>query len=81
VRALVGRELAGSFARIRAMYAPPGAARETPLAREESRWGLMPASRYGEVLATTLDRDYVPRLSRLGFDARAAWLARPEAVR
>ena len=33
----------------------------------------MPPARYGQLLQETLVKDYVPRLSRLGIDARASW--------
>jgi hypothetical protein len=72
VRALVARELPSSFRRMRSSYAPPGA-RDTPLADAETRWGLMPAARYAEVVARTLERDWIPRFERLGVDARVAW--------
>jgi hypothetical protein len=78
LRALVMRELAASFARIRAMYAPAlpvGSGAHTSLPREVTRWGLMPAARYGELLRATFERDYAPRFARLGIDARAAWAA------
>jgi hypothetical protein len=71
--ALVARELPRFFARLRAVYAPAGAAKRAALARDVSRWGLMPAARYGEVLSMTLERDYVPRFARFGIDAREAW--------
>lgn len=75
LRALVTRELAASFARIRAMYAPPEAGAHTSLPREVTRWGLMPAARYAELLRATFERDYAPRFARLGIDARPAWAA------
>jgi hypothetical protein len=67
LRALVTRELPASFARIRAMYAPPlppGAGASLP--REVTRWGLMPAARYGDLLRVAFERDYAPRFARLG---------------
>jgi hypothetical protein len=72
VRALVQRELPSWFRRLRGMYAPAGI-RQPDLTDEEMRWGLMPASRYADVLARTLERDYVPRFEKMGVDARAAW--------
>jgi hypothetical protein len=69
LRQLVADELAGSFARLRAMYAPHDAGGLTVVSRDEARWGLMPPARYGELLAATLKRDYLPRFARLGIDA------------
>jgi hypothetical protein len=74
LRALVAAELPASFARIRSMYGPPGAGAHTSLPREVTRWGLMPAARYAELLAATFERDYLPRFRRLGIDARVAWV-------
>ena len=79
LRGLVARELPASFARVRAMYASSGAALEQTMSREDARWGLMAAARYGDVLRTTLERDYVPRFARLAVDAREAWGAQPAA--
>lgn len=73
MRELVARELPGSFERVRAMYAPPEVQGESTLGPGDSSWGLMPAARYGQLLRMTFERDYVPRFSRVGVDARAAW--------
>ncbi|HEY8038647.1 MAG TPA: ferritin-like domain-containing protein [Polyangiaceae bacterium] len=73
LRALVAAELAGSFARLRGQYAPAGAEEHGALPREETRWGLMPAARYGQLLAMTFERDYAPRFARLGLDPRGPW--------
>jgi hypothetical protein len=75
LRALVVRELPSSFARLREQYAPAGADKETEakMSRDETRWGLMPAARYGELLRMTLERDYVRRFAGVGIDARLAW--------
>ncbi len=75
LRHLVATELPACFRRIEALYAPVDAGGEEALAREDTRWGLMPAARYAEVLWETFDKDYVPRFARLGIDARAAWQA------
>ena len=75
LRRFVARELPESFARIRSIYAPASARRETTLPREEARWGLMPSARYGELLRSTASRDYIARFRRLGIDASAAWSA------
>jgi hypothetical protein len=73
LRQQVQAELPACFQRIRALYAPVDVATLPTLPREESRWGLMPPARYGELLAATFDKDYVPRFARLGIDARGAW--------
>jgi hypothetical protein len=73
LRTLIVRELPRSVARLRAAYAPPGAGREEPLHADEVRWGLMPAARYRQVLASAFERDHIPRFVRLGIDARPAW--------
>jgi len=70
VRALVARELPVYFARIRRAY---GAGRSESLDAADRAWGLMPPARYASVLERTVERDWVPRFGRLGFDARAAW--------
>ncbi|MDB4932296.1 MAG: hypothetical protein JWM10_4780 [Myxococcaceae bacterium] len=73
LRALVGRELPGCFARVRASYAPGFAAALTEVSDDDRRWGLMPPARYAEVVTRTLARDWVPRFRARGIDARAAW--------
>jgi hypothetical protein len=73
LRALIDAELPAMLRRQRASYAPAGAEKETKIAPEDRAWGLMPAAKYGEVLARAVERDYAPRFSRLGFDVRAAW--------
>lgn len=72
IRATIERELPSFFARIRSTYAPPGASDR--MSSDDRAWGLMPAARYGEVLQRALDRDWVPRFAKLGFDAKEAWL-------
>jgi hypothetical protein len=74
VRTTITRELPHYFARVRGLYAPKNA-RHIALAETELAWGLMPLKTYADVLAKTLDKDYVPRFARLGIDARAAWTA------
>jgi hypothetical protein len=71
LRVVVTRELPASFERVRALYAPTEAERHTTLAREEARWGLMPAARYAAILRATFERDYAPRFARLGIDTGA----------
>jgi len=73
LRGLVVRELPASFARLRTMYASGGVPGDKTMPREDARWGLMAPARYGEVLRTTFERDYVPRFARLAVDARTAW--------
>jgi hypothetical protein len=73
LRPVVVQELPGAFARLRAMYAPGGVARDTTMPRADTRWGLMMPARYAELLGKTFERDYVPRFERLEIDARAAW--------
>jgi hypothetical protein len=70
LRRQVQAELPASFQRIRATYAPADVASEPALSREESRWGLMPPARYGELLGVTFEKDYLPRFARLGIDVR-----------
>ncbi len=73
VRAQVERELPTYFARVRSIYAPPGAEARAKIADDDRAWGLMAPATYGEILHRTLERDWVPRFAKLGFDARAAW--------
>ena len=73
LRTLVSKELPGCVDRIRALYAPAEVAGDSALPREDTRWGLMPPARYGELLRETFEKDYVRRFARLGIDARAAW--------
>lgn len=75
LRRLVERELPTWFARVRAVYAPPGAERLRAIPPEDRAWGLMAPASYAAVLNRTLERDWVPRFSKLGFDARAAFTA------
>ncbi|HEY8088217.1 MAG TPA: ferritin-like domain-containing protein [Polyangiaceae bacterium] len=79
IREVASRELPRSFGRLEATYAPREAEGLTRMPREDARWGLMAAARYGEVLRATLRRDYVPRFRRLGIDALAAWDVRAQA--
>jgi hypothetical protein len=79
--ALAGRELPRMFARLRGSYAPEAARRETSLPEADRAWGLMPTRLYAEILDEVLERDYVPRFSRFGIDAKAAWDASTRAPR
>jgi hypothetical protein len=76
IRELVNAELPDMFDKLRASYAPQSAKGALDSSPEERAWGLMARGRYGEVLERAVERDYVPRFQRLGFDARAAWQAK-----
>lgn len=71
--ALVIAELPRFFRRIRGTYAPPGVAEIDAISPSDRAWGLMAPARYADVVARTLDRDWVPRFGKRGVDARAAW--------
>lgn len=73
---LVRRRLPSAFASIRRSYAPAFSA-EIPsaLSLEAIRWGLMDPPEYAACLDRTFERDWQPRLSRLGIDAASAWNA------
>ncbi len=73
VRALVARELPAMFARLRRNYAPVGGEQKTEIPESDRAWGLMPVARYRAILERTLERDYRPRFSRLGFEVDEAW--------
>ena len=75
VHACIRSELPRMLVRLRKSYAPPEGARRTTLPAEDRLWGLMPPARYAEILARTVERDYVPRFAAHGIDARAAWEA------
>ncbi len=67
--AWVAGELPEAFALLRAQYAPEN---EGPAIDDEDRaWGLMPIADYRAALATAVERDYIPRFTQLGVDARA----------
>ncbi|MGZ3476911.1 MAG: ferritin-like domain-containing protein [Polyangiales bacterium] len=76
LRETIARELPSYFARIRETYAPAGAERVKRIAESDRAWGLMAPATYGEVLRRTLERDWIPRFEKRGFDARAAFTAR-----
>lgn len=71
IRACILQELPLYFARIRKAYADVES--EIAMDAADRAWGLMPAAKYAQALARAVDRDWVPRFRRLGFDARAAW--------
>ncbi len=72
-RRLIAIELPRYFTRMRATYAPPAAVGIKSVPVADRAWGLMAPARYAEVLARTVDRDWVPRFAKLGIDARTAW--------
>jgi hypothetical protein len=74
IRRLVERELPRMFTRLRNSYSPDTRVSES-VPQEDRRWGLMPGSRYKDVLERTVTRDYAPRFKARGFDAAAAWQA------
>lgn len=73
IRGTIERELPSWFRRIRSVYAPPGAETRQTISAEDRAWGLMAPAKYGEVLRRALERDWVPRFGKLGFDAKKAW--------
>jgi hypothetical protein len=73
LRRIAVDELPAFFGRIRRSYASGQPERARGIDSADAAWGLMPASRYAEVLERTLERDWVPRFARLGIDAQAAW--------
>jgi hypothetical protein len=79
VRALVTRELPTYFARLQRAYAP--SALPVDIDDEDRAWGLMATARYASILARTLERDWVPRFGRLGFDAATSWLMASSVAR
>jgi hypothetical protein len=73
LREIVVRGLPTWFQRLRAAYVPlPGRARED-VSAEERAWGLMPVSLYRSSVDKALARDWIPRFSKLDFDAQVAW--------
>ena len=72
VRAVAEKELPTYFARLRLAYG----ARERNIDDIDSAdraWGLMPPSKYAETVERTLERDWIPRFSARGIDAKQAW--------
>src|SRR5258705_939471 len=76
LRRVVVDDLPSFFDRIRRSYPSGDPARAGGIDSSDAAWGLMPASRYAEVLHRTLERDWVPRFAKLGIDAKGAWRAR-----
>ena len=77
IRPFVERELQGLFGKIRRSYVPSARVSDK-LPAEDSRWGLMPGTRYREILERTFTRDYKPRFKACGFDAEPPWRAASE---
>lgn len=75
LRATIEAELPMYFSRVRSTYAPPGAELSKRIPESDRAWGLMPAASYGEILRRTVERDWIPRFGKRGFDARAAFTA------
>jgi hypothetical protein len=73
VRKVVESELPGMFARLRRNYAPVGGEDKQEIPDDDRAWGLMPIASYRDMVERTLERDYRPRFSRLGFDIEQAW--------
>jgi hypothetical protein len=76
IRDLIARELPGMLARQVRSYggaAPSDDPRFTKIPAADRAWGLMPVTRYAEIVARTVTKDYVPRFAALGIDAAAAW--------
>jgi hypothetical protein len=78
VRETVTRELPLFFARVRGGYAPEVSRALVEISDADKAWGLIAPATYHAVLERALERDWVPRFGRLGFDARAAWNAAPD---
>jgi hypothetical protein len=75
LRQTIEAELPSYFTRVRQTYAPPGAELLKRIPERDRAWGLMAPATYGEVMRRTLERDWVPRFGKRGFDARAAFTA------
>jgi hypothetical protein len=75
LHAVVARELPGYFGRMRRAYASAATKERAPFPPADRAWGLMAASDYAEVLERTVEKDWVRRFARHGFDAAEAWRA------
>lgn len=71
IRQLATAELPAALSRIHDHYGPDGLRSHASLPAEDSRWGLMPPARYGQILKASFERDYMPRFAEVGIDARA----------
>ena len=72
LRVLVEHELPAYFGRMRSAYLRPVG---NPFDDADRAWGLMPLSLYASALEKTLRVDWIPRFSKLGFHAEAAFNA------
>jgi hypothetical protein len=72
LRALAERELPGDFGRLRLAYGAREPSLDT-IDPADRAWGLMPPAEYARVVARTLERDWIPRFSARGIDAKLAW--------
>ncbi len=72
LRTLIAQELPQYFHHVRLNYG----ARAKPLTHidpADRAWGLMPPAEYAAAVERTLERDWIPRFTALGIDAKAAW--------
>lgn len=71
LRALAEASLPADFERLRGAY---GASPQvTTIPPSDRAWGLMAPAEYASATERTLERDWGPRFSKLGIDARRAW--------
>jgi hypothetical protein len=70
-RRQVERALPGMMQRLRTNYGQPGDAPSPKTSGAEAQWGLLPISRYAEILERCVVRDYLPRFETLGIDPAA----------
>lgn len=77
-RRAVQQELPAMFARLEATYGEVGApvGGDLPVSEEDRAWGIAAGGEYAAILRRTVERDYLPRLAHLGFEAAAAWRSR-----
>ncbi len=75
VRGWVAEDLPVGFAAVRRAYTAEAAAGEalTELGEADRRWGLISPGSYAAIVERTVERDWVPRLRKLGIDAHSAW--------
>lgn len=67
-RRQVERALPGMMQRLRTNYGQGGDAPSSKTSTSQAQWGLLPISRYAEILERCVVRDYVPRFEALGID-------------
>ena len=61
------------FARVRGVYGGARLAAIEVIDPADRAWGLMAPAEYPRILARALERDWIPRFTKRGIDARAAW--------